>query len=137
MATPPDPGMSRHVRDEKIITTLEEIADLLRGIADHGPCRPTSPQESGSAATPYDDTAPARQRTRRHDPRLTRRERQVLDILITGASNRAISRRLGIAERTVKNNLHMVYRKLGVSGRAEAIASVLNSHGFAPRHPRQ
>ncbi|MFF5718306.1 LuxR C-terminal-related transcriptional regulator [Streptomyces buecherae] len=136
MATPPDPGMPRHTRDEKIITTLEEIADLLRGIADHGPCRPLSPQESGSAANPYDDTASVRQRPRRHHPRLTRRERQVLDILITGASNRAISRRLGIAERTVKNNLYIIYRKLGVSGRAEAIASVLNSHGSAPRRRR-
>ncbi|MBC3986787.1 helix-turn-helix transcriptional regulator [Streptomyces sp. AC536] len=136
MATPPEPGMPRHARDEKIITTLEEIADLLRGIAEHGPCRPTSPQGSGSAADPYDDTTSARQRPRRNNPQLTRRERQVLDILITGASNRAISRRLGIAERTVKNNLYMVYRKLGVSGRAEAIAWVLNSHGSAPRHRR-
>ncbi|WP_431782693.1 LuxR C-terminal-related transcriptional regulator [Streptomyces chumphonensis] len=42
-------------------------------------------------------------------------------------SNRAIARRLGIAERTVKNNLHTVYRKLGVSGRAEAMARLLPS----------
>ncbi|MVO90564.1 MULTISPECIES: helix-turn-helix domain-containing protein [Streptomyces] len=137
MTTSPGAGMPRQARDEKIITTLNEIAELLRGIADHGPCRPVAPAESGSGANPYGDAARVRQRTRTRGPQLTRRERQVLDILITGASNRVISRRLGIAERTVKNNLYAIYRKLGVSGRAEAIAWTLDSHDSAPRHHRQ
>ncbi|MEU5668457.1 helix-turn-helix domain-containing protein [Streptomyces longwoodensis] len=53
---------------------------------------------------------------------LTDRENEVFHLLVTGMSNRQIGRTLGIAERTVKNNLHSVYRKFGVSGRAEAIA---------------
>ncbi|MYW21337.1 DNA-binding response regulator [Streptomyces sp. SID486] len=53
---------------------------------------------------------------------LTDRESDVYQLLVTGMSNRQIGRRLGIAERTVKNNLHSIYRKLGVSGRAETIA---------------
>ncbi|MEU1019075.1 LuxR C-terminal-related transcriptional regulator [Streptomyces sp. NPDC005898] len=53
---------------------------------------------------------------------LTDREKAVFQLLVTGLSNRQIGRKLGIAERTVKNNLHSIYRKIGVSGRAEAIA---------------
>lgn len=56
---------------------------------------------------------------------LTPREEDILALLLTGMSNRAIARRLGITERTVKNNLHTVYRKLGVTGRAETIARFL------------
>ncbi|MFD8681622.1 LuxR C-terminal-related transcriptional regulator [Streptomyces sp. NPDC059570] len=42
-------------------------------------------------------------------------------------SNRQIGRDLGIAERTVKNNLHAIYRKLGVSSRTEAVAEFLGA----------
>ncbi|MEU0859468.1 response regulator transcription factor [Streptomyces griseofuscus] len=64
---------------------------------------------------------------------LTDRESEVFHLLVTGMSNRQISRRLGIAERTVKNNLHSIYRKFGVSGRAEAIAQYF---GAPTPHPR-
>ncbi|MFJ9655748.1 MULTISPECIES: helix-turn-helix domain-containing protein [Streptomyces] len=53
---------------------------------------------------------------------LTSREGEIFQLLVTGMSNRQIGRTLGIAERTVKNNLHSIYRKFGVSSRAEAIA---------------
>ncbi|MGW5603797.1 LuxR C-terminal-related transcriptional regulator [Streptomyces rochei] len=53
---------------------------------------------------------------------LTDRESEIFNLLVTGMSNRQISRTLGIAERTVKNNLHSIYRKFGVAGRAEVMA---------------
>jgi len=51
---------------------------------------------------------------------LTRRQRQVLDLLATGASNREIAATLGVAEATVKLHMHRLMRVLGVSNRTEA-----------------
>jgi DNA-binding CsgD family transcriptional regulator len=51
---------------------------------------------------------------------LTPRERQVLMLLSHAADNREISRRLGIAERTVKAHLTNLMAKIKVTGRTEA-----------------
>jgi ATP/maltotriose-dependent transcriptional regulator MalT len=53
---------------------------------------------------------------------LTRREWQVLSVLITGASNRQISARLHITPRTVTNHLASIFAKLGTRTRTEAVA---------------
>ncbi len=50
---------------------------------------------------------------------LTPRERQVIEQLTQGRSNKQIARALGIAEQTVKNYAHSVMRKVGVSSRTE------------------
>lgn len=54
--------------------------------------------------------------------RLTRRELEVLSLLEEGLSNKEIARRLYIELPTVKNHLHNVYEKLGVSRRDSAVA---------------
>lgn len=51
-------------------------------------------------------------------PSFTGREREIVDLLMRGMSNRQIAQALGIAEATVKKHLHHVYRKLGVRSRA-------------------
>lgn len=51
---------------------------------------------------------------------LTRRERDVLACVAEGEHNRAIARRLGIGEGTVRSHLHVVLQKLGVSNRTQA-----------------
>lgn len=53
---------------------------------------------------------------------LTAREAQILRMLEMGLSNRDIAARLCIAVHTVKNHVHNVLTKLGVSTRAEAAA---------------
>lgn len=53
-------------------------------------------------------------------PSLTPRERQVLMLLGQAAGNREISRRLGIAERTVKAHLTNLMTKIKVTCRTEA-----------------
>jgi DNA-binding NarL/FixJ family response regulator len=61
---------------------------------------------------------------------LTAREREAMNLVVEGLSNRAIAERLVVTEKTVKNHLHAVYTKLGVTRRAEAIALWL---GTGPR----
>jgi two-component system response regulator DevR len=51
---------------------------------------------------------------------LTPREDQVLSLIGLGLTNREIGRRLGIAEKTVKNTVTVVLAKLGFQRRAQA-----------------
>ena len=53
--------------------------------------------------------------------RLTPREREVLELLCQGLSNKAISRRLDIAVATVKVHVGNILRALDVSTRLEAV----------------
>ena len=53
---------------------------------------------------------------------LTKRERQILDTIITGETNKEIAEKLFISDQTVKWHLHQLYQKLGVKNRTSAIA---------------
>ncbi|HEY3610387.1 MAG TPA: response regulator transcription factor [Pseudonocardiaceae bacterium] len=55
---------------------------------------------------------------------LTEREREVLDLIGEGLSNREIAQRLFLAEKTVKNYVTAVLAKLGMQRRAQAIAFI-------------
>ena len=51
---------------------------------------------------------------------LTPREREILELLAQGASNHEIAKRLGISEKTVRNRLSLIFRKLQVNNRTQA-----------------
>ena len=51
---------------------------------------------------------------------LTRREREVLELVAMGRSNKRIARELGVAEKTVKTHVGHVLAKLGVTDRTQA-----------------
>ncbi|MEY8252631.1 MAG: LuxR C-terminal-related transcriptional regulator [Colwellia sp.] len=53
---------------------------------------------------------------------MTKRERQMLDFIKTGETNKDIADKLFISEQTVKWHLHQLYKKLGVKNRTSAIA---------------
>jgi ATP/maltotriose-dependent transcriptional regulator MalT len=57
------------------------------------------------------------------EPPLTNRERQVLGLLADGLGNKQIAARLGISANTVKTHLELLFDKLGVSSRTEAVAT--------------
>jgi DNA-binding NarL/FixJ family response regulator len=52
--------------------------------------------------------------------RLSERELEVLGLVAEGLPNKALARRLGISERTVKAHLTRIYEQLGVSDRTQA-----------------
>ncbi|GAB2707121.1 response regulator transcription factor [Nocardia thraciensis] len=59
--------------------------------------------------------------------RLTGRELEILTLAARGLTSYRIGRRLGISEKTVKNRLTVIYGKLAVGCRAEAIGRVVAS----------
>jgi len=56
---------------------------------------------------------------------LTERERDILTHIAHGLSNKAIGDELHLAERTVKFHATIIFQKLGVSNRAEAVAKAV------------
>lgn len=61
-------------------------------------------------------------------PRLSARQKLILDCLLDGASNKAIARRMAIAEATVKVHVKAILRKIRVSNRTQAAVWAMN-HG--------
>ncbi|MFE1596925.1 response regulator [Nocardia sp. NPDC058705] len=61
---------------------------------------------------------------------LTQRESEVLGLLVSGHSNRAVASKLVVSEDTVKTHIRGLYRKLGVSDRSGAIAVALREGLF-------
>lgn len=60
--------------------------------------------------------------TTRHLPSLTQREREILSLLADGLGNKQIAAQLGISPSTVKTHLEVLFDKLDVTSRAEAVA---------------
>ncbi|MGK2883548.1 MAG: response regulator transcription factor [Rhodococcus sp. (in: high G+C Gram-positive bacteria)] len=56
-------------------------------------------------------------------PQLTQREREVLALVADGLDNAAISRRLFLSPKTVRNNVSNILGKLGLPSRAAAVAA--------------
>ena len=55
------------------------------------------------------------------DPDLTRREKEILNLIEMGMSNREMAEKLVIAEGTLKRHVANIYQKLGVHNRTQAI----------------
>jgi DNA-binding NarL/FixJ family response regulator len=65
---------------------------------------------------------------RTHEPewmsQLSRREREILEKVAAGMSNKEIASELHIAEQTVRNHISIIYDKMGVSDRLHAMRMV-------------
>lgn len=62
---------------------------------------------------------PARVNRARNWYRFTAREDEILKLITTGLSNKQIARTLGSSPNTVRNQIHALFRKTGVSNRTE------------------
>lgn len=60
-------------------------------------------------------------------PRLSARQREVLDLLARGLDNAQIAARLGLAEKTVRNTVSGLFDTLGVENRPQAIVMARNA----------
>src|SRR4026207_2045682 len=68
---------------------------------------------------------------------LSKREREVVELLLQGKSNKQIAVSLDIAETTVEFHLGNVYAKLQVHSRAEAIVKLGKSASVLAENPRE
>jgi DNA-binding NarL/FixJ family response regulator len=61
---------------------------------------------------------------------LTQRESEVLALIVSGRSNRAIAGQLTLSAETIKTHVRGIYRKLDVTDRAGAVAAALREGIF-------
>ncbi|MGH7800917.1 MAG: LuxR C-terminal-related transcriptional regulator [Thermodesulfobacteriota bacterium] len=59
-------------------------------------------------------------------PRLTKREKEIIQLVAKGNSNKGISKKLSIREQTVKNHLQNIFHKLGISNRLDLAVNLLD-----------
>jgi len=56
---------------------------------------------------------------------LTKREREVFELLVQDKTTKDIAQELFISEKTVRNHISNAMQKLGVKGRAQAVVELL------------
>jgi two-component system nitrate/nitrite response regulator NarL len=81
-------------------------------------------------ATPGESSAagPGNGKTPRERAQLSQREREIIILIAQGYKNKEIAEKMFITEQTVKNHLHNVFDKIGVSDRLElALYAIHNS----------
>jgi DNA-binding NarL/FixJ family response regulator len=101
------------VRDGEIWLDSNTTAAVIRQFA--------SPVETQPTAT--NGTKNIRERAQ-----LSQREREIIVLIAQGYKNKEIAEKMFITEQTVKNHLHNVFDKLGVSDRLElALYAIHNS----------
>jgi DNA-binding NarL/FixJ family response regulator len=108
----------------------EVMASALRLVLAGGvyvPPQALAPAET-KAAKPVRPSSPA-------DVGLTERQIEVLSLMMRGKSNKAISRRLDMAEPTVKHHVTAILRALKAANRTEAVIAVGELGWRLPRGP--
>ncbi|MCL6580572.1 MAG: hybrid sensor histidine kinase/response regulator transcription factor [Firmicutes bacterium] len=96
---------------EEVVGAVRAAASGLRPLADEA-VRALAGAPAGFKADPAPGAPPGFEE-------LTLREREVLALVGEGLTNREIARRLFISEKTVRNHLGAVIRKLGLSDRTQ------------------
>ena len=96
-------------------TSPDELVRAIHSIAQGG-----AALESGVAARFLENVS-----AQKSSEDLSERELQVLHLLVSGASNKAIAAQLDLSENTIKTHLSHIFAKLNVQSRAEAVAVAL------------
>jgi two-component system nitrate/nitrite response regulator NarL len=100
----------------------DELANILRGI--HAGRKHVGPELAAKllAQDPghMEDVATATATRSKELPNLTKREKQILELIGKGLSNQDIAKKLKLREETIKHYNTPMFRKLGVRNRTEA-----------------
>ena len=70
----------------------------------------------------------AQVKEQREEDKLTRREIEVLKLLAEGLFNKEIAYKLSISEKTVKNHVSNIFKKIGVSDRTQAAVYAIKNN---------
>jgi DNA-binding NarL/FixJ family response regulator len=88
--------------------TLEQAVEYALGVSEPAPDETITPEEQSADELP---SYP-----------LTRREREVADLIGRGLTNRQISAELSVSERTVHNHVRNILHKVGLHSRSQVTA---------------
>lgn len=110
----------------------EKLRELLVGVF-----RGEAPLSGVTAARILKEFAARTLKTSQTPPvdDLTEREKEVLQLLAAGLTNKEIGSRLDIAENTVKNHLKSILGKLHLQNRVQAAALAVQEGLFIPKSP--
>jgi len=78
---------------------------------------------------PHLEAAYRRGERQRGTPEITARQRELLELVADGYTNRQIGQRMRLSEGTVRTHLNNIYARLGVRSRTEAVTRVLAQRG--------
>lgn len=102
----------RKVHDGEIWLDSHTTAAVMRQFATN-----LSDSQSGSSST-SSSGSPGGAKVRERSP-LSAREREIVSLVAQGYKNKEMAEKMFISEQTVKNHLHNIFDKLGVSDRLE------------------
>ena len=97
-------------------TSFSVLAECIRRVAsgESWPDAPVAAMAGSSAMGLFSSSSPSLDSSP-----LSEREKQVVELISQGFKNKEIAERMFISEQTVKNHLHNIFDKLGVSDRLE------------------
>ncbi|MFQ5813346.1 MAG: response regulator [Anaerolineae bacterium] len=101
---------------------LQAIRQVSQGNAYLPPQVALKLMHSVRESRPVASEAPGEMAGHRSMARLTPRQREVLDLLGQGLSNREIAERLVVSEATVRSHIYSILGKLGLESRGQAVA---------------
>lgn len=104
-------------------TKTAQLVEAIRHVASGG-------SMLDSAMTPKIFDGMRSEQARRAVDKLSPQEKQILELIVEGLSNREIAQRLFLAEQTVKNYVSRLLAKLGVDRRTQAAVIGLRETGF-------
>jgi DNA-binding NarL/FixJ family response regulator len=92
----------RKVQDGEFWLDRSTTAEVVRHFTERRTATPTEPRPNEGRL-----------------PTLSRREREIVNLVTHGLRNKELAEKLQISEQTVKNHMHNIFDKLGVSDRLE------------------
>ena len=98
---------------DEVVRALDRVKPPRRGRH----ARDRTPGPSAFAEPAPRISAPRTDRTGPDGVVLTQRERDIVDLIAAGLSNKQVARHLGLAQQTVKNHVSNILRKLDVPSR--------------------
>ena len=100
--------------------SADEFLEILKGVA-----RGEAALTRKTATRLIDGLARGKRRTEEPQHRLTPRESALLELVVSGMTNKAIAQEMSISENTVKYYMKSILQKLGARNRTEAATLAL------------
>lgn len=114
--------------------TLDDLVSTIRSVAEGASVLP--PEMTRTLFSQIAAAAVARGRTEMLESvRMTPREREVIDLIAEGLSNKEIARRLDVGSHTVKSHVRNIMEKLMLHTRLQIAAYVHGDRGASSTRP--